>query len=172
MQIDHRNAEHTHVAYGVDTVTLMTIRLSEAELRAWQALLHAHHDVVRKLDAELHAEHGISFDAYDVLLRLARAPDLELKMTELSKRVMAAPSTVTRRVDRLVEQGLVERARVGHDSRVMLARLTDAGHELLRRAGQTHLRGIREHYTGRLTDQQLNEVASALEVITGPHQPH
>jgi hypothetical protein len=68
--------------------------------------------------------------------------------------------------------GLVERERVGHDSRVMLARLTPDGHELLRRAARTHLRGIREHYTRKLTDQQLNEVADALEVITGPHQPH
>ena len=150
----------------------MRIKLREGELRAWQALLHAHHDVVRKLDAELRTEHGLSFDAYDVLLRLASAPDRALKMTELAKRVMAPPSTVTRRVDRLVQQGLIERERVGHDSRVMLARLTDAGHQLLRRAAQTHLRGVREHCTGRLTDQQLNDVATALEVISGPHEPH
>lgn len=150
----------------------MRVKLREPELRAWQALLHAHHDVVRKLDDELRAEHGISFDAYDVLLRLARAPDQALKMTELARRVMAPPSTVTRRVDRLVQQGLVERERVEHDSRVMLARLTDAGHELLRRAAQTHLRGIRAHYTGRLSDRQLGDVAAALEVITGPHRAH
>ncbi len=146
--------------------------LSEQELRAWQALLHAHHDVTRKLDAELRAQHGISFDAYDVLLRLARAPDHALRMTELAKRVMAPPSTLTRRVGRLVGQGLVERDRVSHDSRAMLARLTPNGRQVLRRAAQTHLRGIREHYTGRLTERQLRDVASALEVITGPHEPH
>jgi DNA-binding MarR family transcriptional regulator len=158
------------VFYTVDPV--MGVRLDEAELRAWQALLHAHHDVVRRLDAELRSEHGVSFDAYDVLLRLGRAPERALKMTELADRVMAPPSTVTRRVDRLVHEGLVERARVGHDSRVVLARLTDAGHDLLRRAARTHLRGIREHYTGKLTERQLTEVATALEVITGPHEPH
>lgn len=150
----------------------MRFRLCDAEVRAWQALLHAHHDVVRKLDAELRAEHAISFDAYDVLLRLARAPDQRLRMTELAKRVMAPPSTVTRRVDRLVSQGLVERDRTAHDSRAMLARLTPAGRQLLRRAAKTHLRGIRQHFTGRLTAQQLSDIASALEVITGPHQPH
>jgi len=146
--------------------------LNEQELRAWQALLHAHHDVTRKLDAELRAEHGISFDAYDVLLRLARAPNYALRMTELAERVMAPPSTLTHRVDRLVSQGLVERDRLAQDSRAMLARLTDSGRQVLRRAAQTHLRGIREHYTGKLTENQLREVASALEVITGPHQPH
>lgn len=54
----------------------------------------------------------------------------------------------------------------------MLARLTLSGERVLRRAAITHLRGIREHYTGRLSDEQLREVASALEVIAGPHQPH
>jgi DNA-binding MarR family transcriptional regulator len=146
--------------------------LREPELRAWQALLHAHHDLTRKLDAELRAEHGISFDAYDVLLRLANAPEHALRMTELAGRVMVAPSTLTRRVDRLVQQGYVERDRIAHDSRAILARLTPTGERALRRAALTHLRGIREHYTGRLSDEQLREVASGLEIIAGPHQPH
>lgn len=150
----------------------MKTTLSERELRAWQALLHAHHDLTEKLDSELRAEHGISLDAYDVLLRLARAPDRTLRMTDLATRVMAPPSTVTRRVDRLVGQGLVERDRTEQDSRVMLARLTPAGLQLLRRAARTHLRGIREHFSGRLTDQQLMDVAAALELLTGPHHPH
>jgi DNA-binding MarR family transcriptional regulator len=146
--------------------------LSEQELRAWQALLHAHDDVIGKLDAELRAEHAISLDAYDVLLRLARAPEGILRMTDLAERVMVPPSTLTRRVDRLVDQGLVERDRLVGDSRAMLARLTEGGRRVLRRAARTHLRGIREHYTGRLNEDQLLQVASALEVITGPHQPH
>ena len=75
-------------------------------------------------------------------------------------------------VDRLVSQGLVERDRSDADARVMLARLTDPGLRVLRRAARTHLRGIREHFTGQLTQAQLGDVAAALESITGPHQPH
>jgi hypothetical protein len=33
----------------------------------------------------------------------------------------------------------------------MLARLTDRGLGVLRRAARTHLRGIKEHFTGRLS---------------------
>lgn len=147
-------------------------RLNATELRAWQALLHAHHDVTEKLDAELREQHALSFAAYDVLLRLARAPDRALRMTDLAERVMAPPSTLTRRVDRLVAEGLVERHRAAVDSRQMLARLTDSGRRLLVRAARTHLRGIREYYTSRLTNEQLEAVADGLEVITGPHRPH
>jgi DNA-binding MarR family transcriptional regulator len=146
--------------------------LSDIELRAWQALLHAHHDITRKLDGELRREHGLSFDAYDVLLRLARAPGGGLRMTDLAERVMVPQSTLTRRVDRLVEQGLVERERPTADARAMLARLTRQGRRVLARAARTHLDGIRRHYTGRLSAAQLAAVAEALEVIAGAHHEH
>lgn len=147
-------------------------RLSRTELRAWQALLHTHHDVLRRLDAELREEHGLSMSAYDVLLRLARAPGRSLRMSELAERVMVSPSGLTRTVDRLVAKDLVERDRTESDARVMLARLTEHGRQVLRRAARTHLRGIRQHFTGRLNDRQLRSIATALETITGPHEPH
>lgn len=146
--------------------------LSDAEIRAWQAFLHAHHQITRKLDAELRSEHELPLNAYDVLLRLARAPGRRLRMTELAERVMMSPSGLTRVVDRLAAEGLVRRERFDGDARVMLAQLTDKGRQVLRRAAKTHLRGIREHFTGQMTVAQLREVASALETVTGPHQPH
>lgn len=146
--------------------------LTDHELRAWQALLHAHHKIVNILDRELQDEHGLPFGAYDVLLRLARAADRELRMSELADRVMISPSGLTRMVDRLERDGLVERKRVSEDARVMMAKLTDRGREVLRRAAKTHVRGIREHFTKHLSEAQLRQVAQALEAITGPHKPH
>jgi len=147
-------------------------RLGEFELRAWQALLHSHHDVTRRLDAELREEHGLSLGSYDVLVRLARAPERSLRMTELANRVMLSASGLTRMVDQLVDEGLVERERVEQDARVVMARLTDRGSRLVREAARTHLRGIRDHFTGRLSQAQLRNVATALETITCPHQAH
>jgi DNA-binding MarR family transcriptional regulator len=109
---------------------------------------------------------------YDVLLRLARAGDPGLRMTQLAERVLMSPSGLTRVVDRLVAEGLVRRERIKDDARAMLVRLTDRGRKRLRRAAATHVSGIRRHFTGRLKDVQLRQVASALEVITGPHQSH
>jgi DNA-binding MarR family transcriptional regulator len=147
-------------------------RLTELELAAWQALLHAHDHVTRVLDAELRAEHGIGLGDYDVLLRLARADGGRLKMTELARRAMLPPSSLVRVVDRLVARGLVARDRSDADSRVVHACLTDAGRSRVRRAAGTHLRGIRRHFTGLLTEEQLQAVADALGVISGPHEPH
>lgn len=146
--------------------------LGDAEMRAWQSLLHAHYQVIQTLDRELREEHNLTLAAYDVLLRLARAPDRALRMTDLAERVMLSPSGVTRLVDRLVPRGLVQRRPDPTDARIALACLTNEGLHQLRRAARTHLRGIREHFTGRLSKTQLRNIASALETITGPHIPH
>jgi DNA-binding MarR family transcriptional regulator len=161
---------HTQIPTGYNET--VGTDLSELELRAWQALLHSHHQVTKTLDTELRKEHGLPLGAYDVLLRLARARNDSLRMSELAARVMLSPSGLTRAVDRLVGDGLVQRDRSEEDARVKLARLTDRGRQVLRRAARTHLRGIREHFTGRLSQAQLRSVASALESIAGPHVPH
>src|SRR5207248_10611898 len=95
-----------------------------------------------------------------------------LRMTALAERVLMSPSGLTRMVDRLVADGMVQRERFDGDARVMLASLTDQGRAVLRRAARTHLRGIREHFTARLSEAQLRNVAAGLEAVTGPHQPH
>jgi DNA-binding MarR family transcriptional regulator len=147
-------------------------RLTETEMRAWQSLLHAYHQIIRKLDRELREEHDLPLATYDVLLRLASAPSRALRMTDLAERVMLSPSGLTRLVDRLVSKGFVQRGTDPHDARVALACLTEEGLKQLRRAARTHLRGIREHFTGRLSDRQLRAMAAGLEMITGPHIPH
>ena len=150
----------------------MAEKLTEVELDAWQAFLHAHARVTQTLDAELKREHGLSWSEYDVLVRLARAPGRSLRMSDLAQRVMMSPSGLTRVVDQLAAHGLVDRRRDMEDARVVFAQLTDKGRERVRLAARVHLRGIREHFSGRLSKTQLRNVASAFQAIAGPHEPH
>ena len=50
--------------------------LSPLELGAWRGLLRSHAAIVRELDAQLEARHGLSLTAYEVLLLLHEAPAL------------------------------------------------------------------------------------------------
>jgi DNA-binding MarR family transcriptional regulator len=157
---------------GARLAPLRADTLSENEMRAWQAFMHAQHDVIETLDRELRDAHGLTLGEYDVLIRLARAPDLSLRMSDLADRVLLSPSGLTRLVDRLERRGLVARQADTGDGRVALARLTPDGRRTATLAARTHLRGIREHFTGRLSQPKLRAVASALETISGPHVPH
>lgn len=137
-------------------------------MAAWHGLLRAHARVTRVLEAELEAEHQLSLPAYEVLAHLSDAPDRKLRMSELAGCAVLTPSGLTRLVDKLAADGLVERVRCGADARVVYAQLTTAGAKRLASAYPTHLRGVRAHYVDRLQPAQLAAVAGALGPLSKP----
>ena len=139
-------------------MTKTTERLSVRELGAWRAFLRAHNHINRTLEAELLAEHDLPLASYDVLLQLAETEGRRLRMTELADRVLLSRSGLTRLVDRLERDGLVERTACPNDARGTNAVLTEAGLARLRQAAPTHLRGVSEHVTSRLTAAELDEL--------------
>src|SRR3954463_8116630 len=62
--------------------------LSPRELRAWRGLLRVHARIVKALDAELEAEHGLAVTTYEVLLFLSDAPDGRMRMHDLASSVL------------------------------------------------------------------------------------
>src|SRR6267143_5681629 len=143
----------------------MATELKPAELRAWAAFLDAQAALLRQLEAELIEKEDMTLAEFDVLIQLGIAPDRRLRMTELSERVRLSRSGLTRLVDRLVQAGLVKRARCGSDRRGTFATLTAAGATRLRHPRPVHFRGIREHFGKRLSAAQLSAVADALEPL-------
>lgn len=140
-----------------------TISRHDARLDAWAAFLRAHARVVRQLERELQSEQQLALTDYDVLVQLSSVEDRRLRMSELADRLLLSRSGVTRLVDRLVAEGLLERATCDDDRRGQWAQLTDAGYERLRRASPTHLRGVARHFVDRLTAEELG----ALERMLG-----
>lgn len=118
----------------------------DAALGAWRAFLHAHARLTRRLDEELRAEHGMSLAEYDALLQLASAPHQRLRMSILADRVLLSRSGITRLVDRLVADGMVERTACRTDARGAEAALTRAGLGRLRSASRTHLDGVQRYF--------------------------
>ena len=124
--------------------------------------LRAHAQVTRSLEAELVAEHDLPLPSYDVLVQLSEAPDRRLRMTELADRVLLSRSGLTRLVDRLAREGLVERQSCPSDARGTLAVLTGTGLQRLQDAWPTHLRGVAEHVTGKLTAEEVEQLTTLL----------
>ena len=131
---------------------------------AWQAFLRASIRLMERLDAELEV-HGISLADYEILVHLAAEPAAELRMTELAARTLVSRSGLTRRLDRLVESGLVERRSCPTDRRGVLAVLTDAGCLRLEQAAPTHVAGVRRHFISQLGGQDLGELAASLNAV-------
>jgi len=86
------------------------------------------------------AERDLQPGWFDVLAALRRAgAPYELNPTELGDAMMLSSGGVTKRVDRLVEEGLVERRRDPGDRRGSLVRLTRRGRNMIDRAIETHV---------------------------------
>jgi DNA-binding MarR family transcriptional regulator len=134
-------------------------------LDAWRSLLQAHATLMRQLETDLHNETGLALADFDVLAQLAAAGG-ELRMTELATRALISRSGMTRRVGRLVDEGLVRRANVDADGRGVLVALTDAGVARLTETWPVHARGISDLFVARLDDQELALLQSALDKVT------
>lgn len=147
--------------------TTTTARLEGAALDAWRSFLQSHAAILRTLDAELVAEHGLTSRDYEVLLYLAQAPDRKLPMSALAESTMLTRSGITRLVDGLVSCELIERVSCASDARVSYARLTDAGYAKLRDAGQSHISGVRRLFHEHFTAPEIEQLAALLSRLPG-----
>ncbi len=134
-------------------------------LEAWRSLLRAHATLMRQLDTDLEKETGLALADFDVLAQLALAGG-ELRMTDLAARALISRSGMTRRVARLVDEGLVRRADTDADGRGVVVVLTDPGVARLTQAAPLHLRGVSDLFVSRLDQKELALLKSVLDKVT------
>ena len=102
---------------------------------------------------------------FDVLAQLAPAGG-QLRMTDLANRAFSSRSGMTRRIDRLVDEGLVRRSSADADARSIVVALTDAGLARLAETMPVHLRGVSDLFLERLDDEELEVLERALSKVT------
>jgi DNA-binding MarR family transcriptional regulator len=146
--------------------------LSETELAAWRGFLQAHAQLVKQLDAELEASHGLPLSSYEVLLYLSNAPDGRMRMSELADSVLLSRSGLTRLIDRLVREGLVERSACASDKRGWFAALTDDGRARFQDARGAHLESVRQGFLRHFSETELAQLGELWErLLTGESAP-
>jgi DNA-binding MarR family transcriptional regulator len=133
-------------------------------LAAWRAMLRAHATLIRRLDTDLQQATGLALADFDVLAQLAEAHG-ELRMTELADRALISRSGMSRRVARLVDEGLLRRDRAGTDGRGVVVALTQAGIARLAETAPVHARGISTLFVAQLDDQELALLERALNKV-------
>jgi DNA-binding MarR family transcriptional regulator len=134
-------------------------------LQAWRALLRAHATLMRQLETDLEQKTGLALADFDVLAQLADAGG-SLRMTELADRALISRSGMTRRVARLVREGLVRRACADADARGVVVTLTDAGLDRLTATAPVHIRSVADLFVAQLDDAELAVLERALAKVT------
>jgi DNA-binding MarR family transcriptional regulator len=122
---------------------------------------------MRELSTDLAMKARLPLGDFDVLAQLALAGG-ELRMTELATKAFSSRSAITRRVDRLVEEGLVRRASSDADGRGVVVTLTEPGLSRLAEAVPVHLGGVSKLFLERLDDEELAVLERALDKVSVP----
>ncbi|NUW39988.1 MarR family winged helix-turn-helix transcriptional regulator [Nonomuraea rhodomycinica] len=136
--------------------------LDDTEMAAWRAFLSTSHLLERRIEEQLKAAAGLTHPQYEILVRLADAPDRQMRMTELARGVVVSKSALTYQITRLEKAGLVERATCPSDDRGVLAVLTEAGLRCLERVAPGHLAVVRAYLVDRLTRDELEVMTTAM----------
>jgi DNA-binding MarR family transcriptional regulator len=154
---------------ATDPATVVEDLVSEAlpgrrGFGAWLAFLRAHASLMRELASDLVAKTGLSLGEFDVLVQLAVAGG-ELRMSELAARAYSSRSGMTRRIDHLVDIGLVGRSNSDADARGVVVALTDAGLQRLGEIVPVHMSGVAKLFVEPLEDEELEILERALAKV-------
>lgn len=97
-----------------------------AELRLWLRLLTLTNLIESEIRSRLRGEFDVTLPRFDLMAQLEKAPG-GLTLGDLSRRMMVSAGNVTGLVERLVQDGLVERRPAPGDRRSALVSLTPEG---------------------------------------------
>lgn len=168
IRIFHFNDEISReIALGTSTLKSLLFFMSHSQIEfpqkaAWGALLVAHAQITRKINAELKRNKQISIEVYDVLLALEDAPGNKMLMSSLAAQVVFSPSGLTRIIDRLETKGLVRREISRKDRRCSFAVITKAGLQLRANTWPRYSELLQEHFGSHLSSKQATDMSQAL----------
>jgi DNA-binding MarR family transcriptional regulator len=105
---------------------------------AWRDMVACHAAICAALEHELGERHALGVSDFEVLDRLAESPEGQCRAQELAESVHLSQSALSRLVDRLVKNSLVERCACDMDRRGIFVVLTDEGLRRRTEAAVTH----------------------------------
>lgn len=172
----HCEFNYTHdnflrVKYMPDRLPTVTDdMLQDPRITAIGLFSEAYAGLMAQLTAQL-ATHQLDGIEFETLIRLARSPGGALRMSDLASQTGLSTSGVTRVVDRLEHDELVERKACPTDRRGSFTEITAAGRARLGDVLPEHLRLLDTWFTGLMTERQLHEFLGALRLVRDAVRP-
>ncbi len=117
------------------------------ELRLWLRMLTCSTLIEAEIRKRLRENFDVTLPRFDLMAQLEKTSQ-GLTLGELSRRMMVSAGNVTGLVDRLVQDGLLEKRVVPQDKRSALVCLTPKGHESFAEMAAAHGDWISELFHG------------------------
>ena len=123
---------------------------------------------LRSKHDEVMIKYGLTMPQYNVLRILKGVyPDGHPRCDIISRMIEPAPD-VTRIIDRLIKDKLVERFNSDTDKRLSMTRITEKGINLLEKANP-EVKALSSYISSTLSNTEKKTFSDLLEKIYGPH---
>jgi len=131
-------------------------RLDAERVALWRTFCVTATELQRRVEDQLMAEHDLSLAWFEVLSALRTAGGT-LRVFDLRERLNELPSSLSRRLDRMEQEGFVQRASTPTpaDRRAVTVSSTPFGRAVWRDANVTFRRAVQQQFAHRLTDTDL-----------------
>lgn len=113
---------------------------------------------------KLFESYGITTAQYNVLRILKGVYPNGHARCEIASRMIERASDITRIIDRLEKQDLVERDRTNEDRRISITRITEKGIEVLNKLNKT-VEQKHNEFTNNLNEQECRQLSALLEKL-------
>jgi len=145
----------------------MKTQLDETTLNAWSRLVRAQQVLLAQFEADLKQGGLPPLRWYDVLLELHRAGTTGLRQFEIGEAVLLSKYNVSRLLDRLEKENLLERCACEDDGRGARVQITDAGRDMLKRMWPVYGSAIHERFAQYFNKTELQQLARLLGRLPG-----
>jgi len=139
--------------------------LDSDEMRAWRSYITTSVDLMKALEHDV-APYGITMGDYQLLAMISEAPDRRLRLCDLADALRLSRGGLTRRMDGVLRNGLVERVQDQADRRVAFAELTTKGWNLLKKVAPIHLQSVRTLMIDHLSRAEIKAIGNAFGKIS------
>ena len=142
-------------------------RLDASRVRAWRDLQAIVPEIERHIDDDLRAEWAVPLGWFDVLATL-RQLDGRARPQDVASVMRIPPSSLSRRLDRLEEEGWVRRHRDvdPEDHRAVEVELTRRGRALWREMNISYRRAVQAHFAAVLDDVDIESIAGTMRLLS------
>lgn len=146
-------------------------RLDATRIGVWRGLQALIGEIERDIDEELRAEWDISIGWFDVLASLQRLGG-KARPLDISADLRLPASSVSRRLDRLQEEGWIARHRLidDDDRRAVEVELTKSGRRLWREMSITYRRALQALFAVHLDAFDIADLQRVLDLLVAAGQ--
>ena len=139
--------------------------LDNEQQRSWRAFVVGTTLLFARLDEDL-KKFGLGIGEYEILVRLSESDGGQMRMAQLADAMCHSRSRTTHTIKRMEERGLVVREEAADDGRGVIARLTQAGRDLLVEAAPTHVDGVRKHLVDLCDTEDFAALGRVMNSVT------